>query len=92
MFIFIYSTVLQNNVYNSIIEGSPAEIRFDFQGNISDTQITSTLTDIRSNPKVADAQLLYGQGRIVTTTSGFGTEIGPLGELDGVIKISETKF
>ena len=34
--IFLYSTVLMNNVYLSIIEGSPYEIRMDFDDPLSE--------------------------------------------------------
>ncbi|MHA2109606.1 MAG: hypothetical protein ACW99R_18005, partial [Candidatus Hodarchaeales archaeon] len=34
--IFLYTTVLMNNVYLSIIDGAPYEIRMDFDDPLSD--------------------------------------------------------
>ena len=64
--IFLYTTVLMNNVYLSIIDGSPYEIRMDFDDPLSDAQIETFRASFSSHPKVADAQILYGNGRTVT--------------------------
>ena len=73
--IFLYTTVLMNNVYLSIIDGSPYEIRMDFDDPLSDSQIEAFRANFSGHPKVADAQILYGNGRTITETNEMGTNI-----------------
>ncbi|MHA1940423.1 MAG: ABC transporter permease [Candidatus Hodarchaeales archaeon] len=69
--IFLYTTVLMNNVYLSIIEGSPYEIRMDFDDPLSDGQIDDFKDNFSSHVKIADSQVLFGNGRtIFDSTSG----------------------
>ncbi len=67
--IFLYTTVLMNNVYLSIIDGSPYEIRMDFDDPLSDSQIEIFRANFSSNAKIADSQILFGNGRTVTETT-----------------------
>ncbi|MFX0087354.1 MAG: FtsX-like permease family protein [Candidatus Hodarchaeota archaeon] len=73
--IFLYTTVLMNNVYLSIIDGSPYEIRMDFNEPLSDSQIEAFRTNFSAHSKVADAQILFGNGRTVEETTATSTEI-----------------
>ncbi len=68
--IFLYTTVLMNNVYLSIIDGAPYEIRMDFDDPLSDVQIEAFRAEFSANPKVADAQILYGNSRTVESATG----------------------
>ncbi len=73
--IFLYTTVLMNNVYLSIIEGSPYEIRMDFDDPLTDSQIETFRSTFSSHPKIADAQVLFGNGRTITETTATSTSI-----------------
>ncbi|MHA2246345.1 MAG: FtsX-like permease family protein [Candidatus Hodarchaeales archaeon] len=73
--ILLYTTVLMNNVYNSIIEGSPYEIRMDFDRPLTDQEIESYRQQFDDNIKIYDAQTLYGNGRTIVETSGMSTNI-----------------
>jgi ABC-type lipoprotein release transport system permease subunit len=68
--IFLYTTVLMNNVYLSIIDGSPYEIRMDFDEPLSDAEIRTFRTTFSTHPKVREAQILYGNGRVITDSFG----------------------
>ncbi len=68
--IFLYTTVLMNNVYLSIIDGAPYEIRMDFDDPLSDAQIEAYRENFSLNPKVADAQILYGNSRTIESATG----------------------
>lgn len=70
--ILIYSNVLMDNIYDTIIEGAPYEIRMDFVGNINSEQIDSLVSDFLEDPKVTDARLIYGNGPTVTESTGSG--------------------
>ena len=68
--IFLYTTVLMNNVYLSIIDGSPYEIRMDFKDPLSDSDIEAFRANFSSYARVADSQILYGNGRTITDSVG----------------------
>ena len=68
--IFLYTTVLMNNVYLSIIDGSPYEIRMDFKDPVSDSDIEAFRANFSSYARVADSQILYGNGRTITDSVG----------------------
>ncbi|MHA1978755.1 MAG: FtsX-like permease family protein [Candidatus Hodarchaeales archaeon] len=68
--IFLYTTVLMNNVYLSIIDGAPYEIRMDFDDPLSDLQIEAFRENFSDNPKVSDAQILYGNSRTIESATG----------------------
>ena len=68
--IFLYTTVLMNNVYLSIIDGSPYEIRMDFDDPLSDSQIEAYRVNFSSHTKIAEAQILYGDGRTISDEAG----------------------
>ena len=68
--IFLYTTVLMNNVYLSIIDGSPYEIRMDFDDPLSDSQIEAYRANFSSHTKIAEAQILYGDGRTISDEAG----------------------
>ncbi|MHA2362562.1 MAG: FtsX-like permease family protein [Candidatus Hodarchaeales archaeon] len=92
--IFIYSTVLQNNVYDSIIQGSPAEIRFDFDGETLQEislLVNSTLQELKNDDKVSDVQLVYGNAREIVESTGAGTTIYNLAELEANIKFENNE-
>ncbi|MFW9853746.1 MAG: FtsX-like permease family protein [Candidatus Thorarchaeota archaeon] len=72
--ISIYTNVLMSNVYESIIEGSPFEIRMDFEGKLTESEYLAMQEYFDSNELVADAQLLYGNGRLVSQATQFGSE------------------
>lgn len=73
--ILLYTTVLMNNVYNSIIEGSPFEIRMDFDTPLTDQEIERFRQQFDDDIRIFDAQILYGNGRTITETSGMSTNI-----------------
>lgn len=83
----IYSTVLMNNIYESIIEGSPYEIRMDFKDNLSDSQIETFRQRFASHNWVSDAQVLYGNARTITETTGVSTNIYTLAFMDVEIRV-----
>ncbi|MHA1945163.1 MAG: FtsX-like permease family protein [Candidatus Hodarchaeales archaeon] len=68
--IFLYTTVLMNNVYLSIIDGSPYEIRMDFKDPLSESEIETFRANFSSYARVADSQVLYGNGRTITDATG----------------------
>jgi ABC-type antimicrobial peptide transport system permease subunit len=80
--ILLYTTVLMNNVYDTVIEGSPYEIRMDFRGSITDNQIEALRQEFASNPKISDAQLIYGDARTVVETTATSTSMYTLADLD----------
>lgn len=73
--ISLYSTVLMANVYESIIEGSPYEIRMDFKEVLNDTQIEDYNAIFSSHPWISDSQILYGNARTIIQTTGTSTTI-----------------
>ncbi|MHA1967042.1 MAG: FtsX-like permease family protein [Candidatus Hodarchaeales archaeon] len=73
--IFLYTTVLMNNVYLSIIDGSPYEIRIDFDDPLSDSQIETFRENFSSHPKIADCQILFGNGRTISETTATSSSI-----------------
>jgi len=85
--ILLYSTVLMNNVYDTVIEGSPYEIRIDFRGNFDESQLEGFKNDFISNPKVLDAQLLYGNARTIVETTGTSTNMYTLANLEAEILV-----
>ncbi|MHA2329525.1 MAG: FtsX-like permease family protein, partial [Candidatus Hodarchaeales archaeon] len=85
--IMLYSNVLMSNVYTSIIEGSPYEIRMDFKVAVTDTQIDDFRQEFLDDPKILDAQILYGNGRTVTETTGIGTTTYTKGYLSSMILV-----
>ncbi|WP_455463152.1 FtsX-like permease family protein, partial [Candidatus Hodarchaeum mangrovi] len=85
--ILLYSTVLMNNVYDTVIEGSPYEIRIDFRGNFNDSQLEGFKNNFKSNPQVLDAQLLYGNARTIVETTGTSTTMYTLANLEAEILV-----
>ncbi len=84
--ILLYSTVLMNNVYDTVIEGSPYEIRMDFRDKtLSDAQYEAFRQKFINDSRISDAQLIYGDGRTVVTTTGTSTSIYTLADLDAKI-------
>ncbi len=70
--ILLYTTVVMNNVYDTVIAGSPYEIRFDFNGDsFEDSDLEAYREQFLNNPQILDAQLLYGNAR-TATESHFG--------------------
>ncbi len=70
--ILLYTTVVMNNVYDTVIAGSPYEIRFDFKGDsFNDSDLKTYQQQFLSNPKILDAQFLYGNAR-AAEDSRFG--------------------
>lgn len=92
--ILLYSTVLMNNVYYSIVEGSPYEVRFDFKGNVTDDQVEAIRQEFLNDPRVADAQLMYGNARQVTVQSGGSYSVYTMAYLEGEVRgqANETYF
>lgn len=90
--IFIYSTVLINNVYSSIIAGSPSEIRIDFHGNITDSQIEDFQEMFLDHPKISDAKILYGNGETIVLTSGISTNTFTSAHLEVETDLIDSSF
>ncbi|MFX0184150.1 MAG: FtsX-like permease family protein [Candidatus Hodarchaeota archaeon] len=92
--ILLYTTVLMNNVYDTVIEGSPYEIRMDFRGEITDAQIERLKEDFTSNPKISDAQLIYGDARTIVETTATSTSMYTLADLDAdfIVEYSNQTF
>ncbi|MFW9998186.1 MAG: FtsX-like permease family protein [Candidatus Odinarchaeota archaeon] len=58
--IFLYTTVLTSNVYNTVIEGTPYEIRIDFKEPLTSAEAEAYQQEFLQNVKISDAQYLYG--------------------------------
>ena len=74
-----------NNVYDTVIEGSPYEVRFDFRGEQTENQLEAFRQQFVSDPKILDAQLLYGNARTEVTQSGTSYSISTLAYLEAEI-------
>ncbi|MHA1170369.1 MAG: hypothetical protein ACTSRU_21280, partial [Candidatus Hodarchaeales archaeon] len=61
--ILLYSTVLTSNVYNTVIEGSPYEIRIDYKEELTAVQEEDYLQQFQAVSRISDAQFLYGNAR-----------------------------
>lgn len=83
--ISIYSTVLMSNVYESIIEGTPYEIRMDFGETLTESRLETYRQTFAAHEWVSDAQLLYGNARTVIETTGTSTSMYSLGNLDATV-------
>ncbi len=85
--ILLYSTVLMNNVYDTVIEGSPYEIRFDFKQTLSDTEIENFRQKLVDEIKISDAQLLFGNARTIVESTGTSTSMYTLANLDAEVSV-----
>ncbi len=76
--IFIYTDIVNEANFNSIVKGVDYEVRFDLkqaptpQDNFSLASITK---DIKANPLVEDAVIMYGQSRqkVVQTSTSYSS-------------------
>ena len=85
--ILLYSTIVMNNVYDTVIEGSPYEIRMDFKGELDESQFNKFKTNFLTNPKVSDVQFLYGSARTIYQSSGPGQSMYTLANLEAEILV-----
>ncbi|MFW9905604.1 MAG: FtsX-like permease family protein [Candidatus Thorarchaeota archaeon] len=85
--ISLYSTVLMANVYESIIEGSPYEIRMDFRDVLNDSQIEDYNDMFLEHPWVSDSEILYGNSRTIIQQSGGSTNIYTPAYLQAEIRV-----
>ena len=88
--IMLYSTVLMNNVYDTVIEGSPYEIRMDFKDSLSENQYQAFRTNFLNDTRISDAQLMYGDARTIVTTTATSTSINTLAELETQIIVEHS--
>src|SRR3990172_2306162 len=87
--LFIYTSALTNNVYDTIIAGTPAEVRFDFKGNLTDTQYDAYRNTFLGDVRISDVQIVYGDGRTVTTTRGASTNTFTVGRLSATLTVGQ---
>lgn len=85
--ISLYSTVLMTNVYESIIEGSPYEIRMDFKETLNESQIDDYNDLFTEHAWISDSQVLYGNARTIVTTTGTSTSMFIPGYLEAEIRV-----
>lgn len=85
--ISLYSTVLMANVYESIIEGSPYEIRMDFKDVLNDNQLEDYNDLFLEHPWVSDSQILFGNARTIVQQSGGSTNIYTPAYLEAEIRV-----
>ncbi|MFX0125691.1 MAG: ABC transporter permease, partial [Candidatus Hodarchaeota archaeon] len=85
--ISLYSNVLMANAYESIIEGSPYEIRMDFKDVLTDDQLENYNDLFLEHPWVSDSQILYGNARTVVQQSGGSTTIYTPAYLEAEIRV-----
>ncbi|MHA1944580.1 MAG: ABC transporter permease [Candidatus Hodarchaeales archaeon] len=92
--ILLYSTVVMNNVYDTVIEGSPYEVRMDLKEPFNNSQFEDFRLDFISNPKVLDAQLLYGNARTIFENTGPRQSFQTLANLEAelVVQYSNQTF
>lgn len=84
--ILLYSTVLMNNVYDTVIEGSPYEIRMDFKGgDLTESQYENFRQDLISDIRISDAQFLYGDARTVLESTATSRGMYTLANLKAEI-------
>jgi ABC-type antimicrobial peptide transport system permease subunit len=86
---------MMNNVYSTVVQGAPYEIRFDFTDEVNDEQVENYRQQFLADEdgRIADAQIMYGDGRTVTETSSAGVGINTykLGDLEASVGINETE-
>jgi ABC-type lipoprotein release transport system permease subunit len=85
--ILLYSNVLMANVYESIVEGSPYEIRMDFKDVLTDNQIENYNDLFLEHPWVSDSQILYGNSRTIIQESAGSTNIYTPAYLQAEIRV-----
>ncbi|MHA1973346.1 MAG: FtsX-like permease family protein, partial [Candidatus Hodarchaeales archaeon] len=85
--ILLYSTVVMNNVYDTVIEGSPYEVRMDFKGSFEDLELEGFRQQFVDSPKILDAQLLYGNARTVIERRAGGYQMSTLAYLEASILV-----
>jgi len=78
--ISLYSTVLMSDVYDSVIAGTPYEIRMDFKGSLSDSAMDEYIQHFRQNTKISDVQTLFGNYK-----GTYQNTQGPMA-YDGIIR------
>lgn len=85
--IMLYTNVLMINVYHSIIEGEPYEIRIDFEVSITDDQLAQYRQDLEDHALISEAQVLYGNARTVMESTGMSTNIYTKAYLNAEIQV-----
>ncbi len=92
--ILLYSTVVMNNVYDTVIEGSPYEIRMDLKEPFNDSQFEQFRLDFITNTKILDAQVLYGNARTLFENTGPRQSVRTLANLEAelVVQYSNQTF
>ncbi|MFX1517983.1 MAG: FtsX-like permease family protein, partial [Promethearchaeota archaeon] len=85
--ILLYSNVLMANVYESIVEGSPYEIRMDFKDVLTDNQLQTYNIRFLEHPWVSDSQILYGNSRTIIQESAGSTTIYTPAYLQAKIRV-----
>jgi hypothetical protein len=66
----------------------------DFGGGLSDNQIEALRQEFAANPKISDAQLMYGDARTIVETTATSTSIFTLADLDSdiIVEYSNQTF
>ena len=76
--IFIYTDIVNEANFNSIVKGVDYEVRFDLKAtptSADNYSLASITNSIKQNPLVDDAIIMYGQSRMRTTTTATSTRV-----------------